>query len=38
MTRDVTVNDSVFEKLKEHFSEQEIVELTATVSYLGASL
>jgi alkylhydroperoxidase family enzyme len=37
MTRDVTVKDIVFEKLKEHFSEQEVVEVTATVSYLGTT-
>jgi hypothetical protein len=32
MTRDVAVKDGVFEKLRQHFSEQEIVEVTATVS------
>jgi alkylhydroperoxidase family enzyme len=35
MTRDVTVKDGIFEKLREHFSEQEVVEVTATVSYLN---
>lgn len=34
MTRDVAVKDSVFEKLREHFSEQEVVEITATVSVI----
>lgn len=33
MTRDVAVKDGVFATLKEHFSEQEVVEVTATVSY-----
>ena len=33
MTRDVAVKQEVFDALKSHFSEQEIVELTATVSY-----
>jgi len=37
MTRDVAVKDSVYEKLRKHFSEQEVVEVTATVSYLGAA-
>ncbi|KAH8818464.1 AhpD-like protein [Hyaloscypha sp. PMI_1271] len=32
MTRDVAVKDNVFEKLREHFSEQEVVEVTATVA------
>jgi alkylhydroperoxidase family enzyme len=32
MTRDVSVKQEVFDALKTHFSEQEIVELTATVS------
>lgn len=32
MTRDVAVKDSVFEQLREHFSEQEVVEVTATVA------
>jgi len=32
MTRDVTVKEEVFEKLKKHFSEQEVVEITATVA------
>jgi alkylhydroperoxidase family enzyme len=36
MTRDVAVKDSVFEKLREHFSEQEVVEVTATVSVIRA--
>ncbi|KAK8209510.1 4-carboxymuconolactone decarboxylase-like protein [Phyllosticta capitalensis] len=31
-TVDVAVPDAVFEKLKEHFSDQEIVEITATVA------
>jgi alkylhydroperoxidase family enzyme len=37
MTRDVAVKDSVFEKLREHFSEQEVVEVTATVGYLSVA-
>jgi alkylhydroperoxidase family enzyme len=32
MTRRVQVRDEVFEVIKKHFSEQEIVELTTTVS------
>lgn len=32
MTRDVKVSDEVFEELKKHFSDKEIVEITATVS------
>ena len=32
MTRDVAVKQEVFDALKNHFSEREIVELTATVS------
>lgn len=32
MTRDVAVKQDVFDALKNHFSEQEIVEVTATVS------
>ena len=32
MTRSVKVPDEIFEELKKHFSEQEIVEITATVS------
>jgi alkylhydroperoxidase family enzyme len=32
MTRDVTVKDEVFAELKKHFSAQEVVEITATVS------
>jgi alkylhydroperoxidase family enzyme len=32
MTRDVAVKQEVFDALKNHFSEQEIVEVTATVS------
>jgi alkylhydroperoxidase family enzyme len=32
MTRDVTVRQQVFDALRAHFSEQEIVEVTATVS------
>jgi alkylhydroperoxidase family enzyme len=31
MTRDVRVKDEVFEELKKHFSDQEVVEITATV-------
>jgi alkylhydroperoxidase family enzyme len=31
MTRDVRVTDDVFEGLKNHFSDQEVVEVTATV-------
>jgi alkylhydroperoxidase family enzyme len=34
MTRDVVVNQELFDTLKKHFSEQEIVEVTATVSCL----
>lgn len=32
MTRDVAVKQQVFDSLRAHFSEQEIVEVTATVS------
>jgi len=32
MTRDVAVKDDVFENLRGHFSEQEVVEVTATVA------
>jgi len=32
MTRDVSVNEEVFKELRKHFSEQEVVEVTATVS------
>lgn len=32
MTRDVTVKQDIFDGLKKHFSTQEIVEITATVS------
>lgn len=32
MTRDVKVGDEVFSELKKQFSEQEVVEITATVS------
>lgn len=32
MTLDVSVPDEVFAKLKKHFSEQEVVEITATVA------
>ena len=32
MTRDVTVEQEVFDRLKSYFSEQEVVEITATVS------
>jgi alkylhydroperoxidase family enzyme len=32
MTRDVAVSQGVFDALRQHFSEQQIVELTATVS------
>lgn len=31
MTRSVSVKDEIFEELKKHFSDQEIVEITATV-------
>ena len=37
MTRDVAVKDSVFQKLREYFSEQEVVEVTATVSHPNAT-
>jgi len=33
MTENVSVPQDVFDDLKKHFSEQEIVEITATVSY-----
>jgi alkylhydroperoxidase family enzyme len=33
MTRDVAVKDEVFAELRKHFSEQEVVEVTATVSH-----
>ena len=32
MTRDVAVKQEIFDALKTHFSEQEVVEVTATVS------
>ncbi|TAQ88054.1 hypothetical protein B7494_g3602 [Chlorociboria aeruginascens] len=32
MTKHVRVGDEVFEELKKHFSEQEVVEITATVA------
>lgn len=32
MTRDVAVQQEVFDGLKKHFSDQEVVEITATVS------
>jgi len=32
MTRDVAVKDEVFENLRKNFSEQEVVEVTATVA------
>jgi alkylhydroperoxidase family enzyme len=32
MTLDVRVPDAVFAELKKHFSEQEVVEITATVA------
>jgi alkylhydroperoxidase family enzyme len=32
MTRDVAVNDEVFQQLRRHFSDQEVVEITATVA------
>jgi alkylhydroperoxidase family enzyme len=35
MTEDVTVKQEVFDELKKHFSEQEVVEVTATVSRLS---
>ncbi|KAG0646379.1 hypothetical protein D0Z07_8301 [Hyphodiscus hymeniophilus] len=35
MTRDVAVKQEVFDALKEHFSQQEIVEVTATSSGIG---
>jgi alkylhydroperoxidase family enzyme len=38
MTRDVAVKQEVFDALKSHFSEKEIVEVTATVSGLFVSL
>lgn len=33
MTRDVSVKEEVFEELKRHFDEKEVVEITATVSH-----
>jgi alkylhydroperoxidase family enzyme len=33
MTRDVAVKDEVFAELRKHFNEQEVVEVTATVSH-----
>lgn len=33
MTRSVKVPEDVFSELKTHFSEQEVVEITATVSF-----
>lgn len=35
MTRDVAVKDDVFAELKQHFSDQEVVEITATVCWVG---
>jgi 4-carboxymuconolactone decarboxylase len=32
MTRDVVVTDELFDKLREHFDDRRIVELTATVA------
>ena len=32
MTLDISVPDKVFAELKKHFSEQEVVEITATVA------
>jgi alkylhydroperoxidase family enzyme len=32
MTLDIRVPDDVFTNLKQHFSEQEVVELTATIA------
>lgn len=32
MTRDVAVKDQMFEELKRHFNDKEVVEITATVS------
>jgi alkylhydroperoxidase family enzyme len=32
MTLDVRVPDAVFAELKQHFSEQEVVEITATIA------
>lgn len=32
MTRNVSVEDEVFGEIRKHFSEQEVVELTATVA------
>ena len=34
MTRNVKVDDAVFAQLKKHFSEQEVVEVTATVGLI----
>ena len=36
MTRDVTVKKDVFDALKKHFSDQEVVEITTTVSSLSS--
>lgn len=33
MTRDVAVKDDIFAELKKHFSDQEVVEITATVRH-----
>jgi alkylhydroperoxidase family enzyme len=33
MTEDVTVKQAVFDELKKHFSQEEVVEVTATVSW-----
>ena len=32
MTRDVSVPQTLFDEVKKHFNEQEVVELTATVA------
>jgi len=37
MTRNVAVPQGVFDELKQHFSDQEVVEITATVSKLYLS-
>lgn len=38
MTGNVKVEDAVFAELKKHFSEQEVVEITATVSLVFGCL
>lgn len=38
MTKDVAVKDDIFSELKKHFSDQEVVEITATVRQVAKLL